>query len=302
MSTCGVRRSGYVLLTVLWVLVGTAAIGSSGMLAARYTVSLVSNRIAITRAAWRAEACVEGGLAHISHALSVQVANAWATLDTLTAYASLHDPSYCTVELRPGGMAVNVNGVEASMLRRLMRSVIDTASADSLTDAVLDWIDEDTVARARGAEAGWYRRVGRPTPRDGPIGDVRELSLVRGFEQPVFYEVLGAEDDRILIGHAPAIVIRSLPGMSYEAVGRMEQMRRSASGTRLIELIDLIGVSARDSLQRHYAELSAMTTDVPEAWYLIGRASFGAGTAVQEAKLAFAGSRAAIVRRRRWLE
>lgn len=50
-----------------------------------------------------------------------------------------------------------------------------------VTDAILDWLDEDEEAREFGAEAEYYNALPTPySPSNGPLQTVEELLLVRG--------------------------------------------------------------------------------------------------------------------------
>ena len=52
-----------------------------------------------------------------------------------------------------------------------------------LADAIADWTDADDVPRPLGAERAWYLGVTPPrVPRNGPLGSLGELALVRGFD------------------------------------------------------------------------------------------------------------------------
>ena len=46
-----------------------------------------------------------------------------------------------------------------------------------------DWQDRDDLYRLDGAERDWYAQQGRPAPRNGTIGSVNELRLIRGFPE-----------------------------------------------------------------------------------------------------------------------
>jgi type II secretory pathway component PulK len=52
---------------------------------------------------------------------------------------------------------------------------------DMLAEAILDWIDADEDQRESGAERDYYTSLSPPyAPRNGPLGSVEELLLVRG--------------------------------------------------------------------------------------------------------------------------
>jgi DNA uptake protein ComE-like DNA-binding protein len=52
---------------------------------------------------------------------------------------------------------------------------------DEICDAILDWLDSDATPRENGAEADYYASLTPPyAPRNGAIGSIEELLLVRG--------------------------------------------------------------------------------------------------------------------------
>jgi protein involved in polysaccharide export with SLBB domain len=85
----------------------------------------------------------------------------------------------------------------------------------------------------------------------------------------------------------------------------MEELRMR--GERVAELAAFVGglsPSARDEAMRRYPELSAAIVAEPEAWIVRAAGSAGepAARRVVEARLVRAGARAAVVRRRTWIE
>ena len=61
---------GYVLVAVLWTVVAVAACALATAVAGREAVASVTNRVALTRAAWRAEDCAARALAAVDAALA----------------------------------------------------------------------------------------------------------------------------------------------------------------------------------------------------------------------------------------
>lgn len=55
-----------------------------------------------------------------------------------------------------------------------------------LADALLDWLDEDDLPRAFGAESTYYTSHQLPGPRNGLPDDLRELRLVRGMTKELY--------------------------------------------------------------------------------------------------------------------
>lgn len=65
---------------------------------------------------------------------------------------------------------------------------------EEIADAILDWLDPDDEARASGAEAEYYATLDPPyAPKNGPIGSIDELLLVRGVTPQLLF---GADAQR----------------------------------------------------------------------------------------------------------
>lgn len=300
-------RRGFVLLAVLWVLVGLAGLGLALSLVGRDALSATQNRVSLTRAHWLAEGCVSvvravaaTGLADLTRADA-----AWHTLDEVVADSPLTGNTKCDVSVRPAGAALNVNTADAVQLRRVFIALhIMPMSADSLVDAILDWRDADDEPRPNGAERLWYHERQRFTPRNGSIADVRELARIRGLDQmPGLDSVFGVEPGRIPLGRAPRAVLMALPGFTEELADRIAELReRHALPTDLLTLAGALSPSARDSLGTRYAEVVPLVTIEPDVWIVTARArdSVSPAIATVEVRLARAGARSVVLRHRSW--
>jgi type II secretory pathway component PulK len=301
-----------VLLSVLWVLVGVSTLALAANLAAREAVAAARNRGDLAAAAWRAEGCLERARAAVTDALvearrEPSGTGAWGRMDGVVARSPLLAEAGCAVEMIAAGAALNVNAADEATLRRLFAALGRTeAGADSLAHALLDWRDEDGVPRAWGAEAEWYRVHGLPLPRNGPFADVREVLRVRGFDRlPGIDTLLSAEPGRVPLSHAPPAVMAVLPGLGAEAAARLAELRmRGETVTDLAAFTGSLSRGAQEEAMRNFPSLVGAVVVEPEAW--IVRARGGVGTppvvSVVEARLMPAGERAAIVRRRTWIE
>lgn len=214
-------RNGFALLAVLWLL--TLA-GSLVALAVRATgdgVLLSRNRVALTRAEAAMEACLEITRARFAVHRDV------LSLDTVDLGGGI----WCVGRLEDPQARINLNLADSLLLRAIL-------GADTLVSALLDWLDADSTPRAGGAEAAWYLAHGRPSPRNGPLADVREVRLVRGFEDfdeaglQILFTVHG--DGRINPRTAHPRVLVAL-GYSPEAIGVIEAMRTSSAPRDLPE-------------------------------------------------------------------
>jgi len=309
-------RPGFVLLAVLWIMVGVSAVGLALALVARRSATAAHNRRALLVAEWAAEDCVNLSEEIIGDAL-VRAAHSpadsatWAMLDRYGPNAPIQGPfvadSDCTADLRAAGTTIDVNTADhVSLTRVLVAAGNRPETADSLADAILDWRDPDQVSREHGAEAPWYIANGRVPPRNAAFANVRELEQVRGLERFGGLDSLfGVDSDRIVLDRAPLPVIASLPGLGDEALGRLAEIRaRGARIDALLPFSALLSPNARDAMIAAYPELARRTTAQPDAWILTARGWSGVprvSMAIQ-VRLVRAGPRAAVVRRRMWVE
>ena len=308
-SSRGTSRRGFVLLGVLWVVVGAIALGVGLSLTANQSVDAAQNRTDILRSQWRAEGCAERARAAVHEGFRAAAPTApgttriWRSMDSVVASSSL--VAGCDLSLEPGGTRIDVNGDSTTLMRGLLLALgIDRDRADSLVEALEDWRDEDDTPRSKGAEREWYARHHRAIPSNTAIAAVAELHRVRGFETLDALDTLvGTEPDRLLLARAPPAVLLALPGLGTEAVARiMERRALGRSIAELAELSELLSPPARQALLAHYAELVRQTTGSPETWTIRSRASAGRRGVIAtiEVRLVHAGSRAAVVRRTTW--
>jgi general secretion pathway protein K len=306
-------RRGFALLAVLWVMASAAALGVTVSLAAREAVSAARNRAAATRAMWHAEGCLERARAAVGDALTAGASprageeSLWLRLDSVVTGSVYVANARCSVSMRAAGTSLDVNEVDEDMLRSLLVAAsVDASRIDSMIAALLDWRDADDVVRPFGAEREWYVRAGRPPPRNAPLAARREIRLVRGFETPsVLDSLLGVERGRIPLAIAPVAVIAALPGIDAEAVARIAERRLHARWpVDPMTLGAALSQAARNAMLAGLPELSRWTAAEPDAWILSSRArdTASAISVMIEVRLVRAGARAALVRRRSWVE
>jgi general secretion pathway protein K len=301
-------RRGFVLLAVLWVLVGLAGLGLALSLVGRDAIGATQNRVSLARAHWLAEGCVSMVRAVAANELAdpTRADAAWRSLDEIVADSPpLTGNTGCDLSVRPAGTTLNVNTADAAQLRRVFLALhVMPMIADSLVDAILDWRDPDDEPRPNGAERAWYQEQLRFTPRNGPIADVRELARIRGLDQLSGLDsVFGVEPGRIPLGRAPRAVLMALPGFTEELADRIAELReRRALPADLLTLAGALSPSARDSLSARYAEVVPLVTIEPDVWIVTARARDGVSPAIAtvEVRLARAGARTAVLRHQSW--
>jgi general secretion pathway protein K len=305
MSGLCVNRRGFVLLAVLSAMVGLAALVLVISLAGREAQASARNRVNIVRAAWLAEGCAERARAAIAHALNTgdEGVEVWRSVDTVVARSPWIDS--CDVVLRPAGVRLNINAVDAEQLRALLTALgVGSGQADSLIGALLDWRDADDILSPRGAESDWYVAQGVAPPRNAPFGAIEEIERVRGVKGVAGLDsLLDVDSARVYLSRAPWPVLASLPGVGAEALERL--LERRSFGQPVGDLMSFaaaLSTQARERFLERYHELSRLTTSDPDAWVLtsVGRSGNPPVASTLELRLVRAGSQPAIVRQRSW--
>ncbi len=93
------------------------------------------------------------------------------------------------VALTSEGARFNINSLVLAEDKTLLRSIfihwgLDLDSAQALTDAFTDWVDEDDEVALNGAEIEEYENAGRINqPFNRPFYDIEEMALVLGMDQ-----------------------------------------------------------------------------------------------------------------------
>jgi len=298
------QRQGFALLAVLWILVGLTALALTLNLAGRSAIATTQNRLALARARWRAEGCLEITRALITQVLAGRadwlVAPAsWTTLDQAVHLAPPFIESHCTVDLRPTGIALNVNSADADAFRALFRAAgLPPLTSDSLADAILDWRDTGNVSRPLGAKRAYYESVERLPPRNGPFADMRELRRVRGYTEavarvPALDTLLTTESGRIVMSRAPLPVLSAIPGFGDEALARvLELQARGLVPNDVLAFSNMLSPDARARVTSQTMSLMSRLAAEPDAWIVTAHASSGVSpmvTSSVEVRLVHAG-------------
>jgi general secretion pathway protein K len=148
------------------------------------------------------------------------------------------------------GGKINLNQVDEAALRQAFVNLgFDVKASESLTDAILDWRDTDSLVRLHGAESDDYLAQRIPYPaKDGPFDTLDELLLVRDVTPALFYgrEGPGLRDVFTVYSagasNAPnmltasALVIRAVLGIDMEMAEELVRRRADANATDLASL------------------------------------------------------------------
>jgi len=188
-----------------------------------------------------------------------------------------------SVRLIDENSKIPLNRVDEATLRRVLTNVGVTGDEqEALTDAILDWRDQDSLKRLHGAEADYYLGLPEPyEPKNGKFDAVEELLLVRGVSRDLFYgtgerasgPVGGLKVNRdqqppialrdifsvfnktgnINVRYAPPAVLRALMGGEEDDVQAVLDARASDPGSGLTLVQAKVGDQAvsRRLVDRH---------------------------------------------------
>lgn len=191
-----VKRKGFALVAVMWVVVIAALMLLGVRKGAHVNLGMAHNELESVRAHWLARAGIEKAIAVLA-ADDTAVDGAWDYWysDRISFYQiEMHRGEFSVIAppsawdnprtTRYGVIdhsgRVNLNTADRTQLKSL-RDL-----ADWEVDSLLDWRDEDSNALPGGAEAQYYQQLGYPYEiRNGPLQTMGELRLVRGMDANV---------------------------------------------------------------------------------------------------------------------
>lgn len=244
------NERGAALLTVLWLVVILVTACATVLFGARLAHATSTNRIILRQAEWAQEACLETFKARYGRRVAPDSSGVLSSLDTLRLGRGI----WCRAGVVPAGAKMNLNTLAPDLLRRVLRG-------DEQVDALLDWVDADTIARPGGAEHSWYGRQGRQPPRNAPVRDIGELALIRGFtttDVRRLRELFVVDGDATIDPNvAPRELLHLLPGLDGPAVNAL--MARRSGGqplTTMESLIEALPIASRETAAKEYLALA----------------------------------------------
>lgn len=261
----------------------------------------------LMRANWLAEGCVERVQAALSDTSPGLTSADWRALDStlLRRVGSLNAGS-CEFAAVAAGDRIDISSADSTVLSRVFATLgVQKHESEQLAAAALDWRDADSLQRAFGAEAQWYRDHSRVGPSNRPFQSVAELRLVRGADSVNGLETLvGPGGGRLTLTRTPSNVLRLLPGINDEGAQAIVR-RRSRGGTALSlnELLATLSMPAQLTLLAHQERLMELITVEPDFWVVTAFVRHPRSNimAAHEIKILREGVVVRVIRRRRWL-
>ena len=189
-------QRGLALVTVLWVLMLLSLVAASFMATTRTEINLTRNLIENAKA----EALADAGVYRAVYGLNENdPSNPWRVDGTV--YAWVYGGGEIRVSVQDEGGKIDLNAASDELLRALLLTAewagpdgevtdLDEAEADSLVDAIRDFIDEDDLRRLNGAEDEDYEAAGLSwDAKDAAFEAVEELQQVLGMTPAIYAAV-----------------------------------------------------------------------------------------------------------------
>lgn len=242
-------RAGFVLVTVLWVIVAGAAFVTDVGLEVAVDMRAAEHRVGAERAYWRARGCstrvrveVERQLALASDELAR--ARVW---DELASRLERRDVAFrgCVIEFEAAGTRVPLNVASEPQLRRLA-TLVGLGGTAELTAATISG-----------------RRMARR------FIDARELRTILSSEMDALAleQFVTADSGLIALNHASREALLAASGLPAEAVERL--IRRRSIGIAVTshrQLEDGISLQAAEMVRANMPAITALSTLTPDWW------------------------------------
>jgi len=251
-------RRGVAMIAALWLVVGISVVALEFSLVGqeRRAVGLAGvdrvhggagalGAFAMTRARleYALRTRVQGGGANA--ALSrIRSFDPWLDADSLYGGTIAMDSMSVDVEVVDLGTRLNINVMPEVELRTFLSYTLgDFVLADELAQSILDWRDQDDIARARGGEVEEYLKLGYlRLPANQQFRDVEELLDVKGVTPDIYARIspflttMGAA--QVNLNTAPVEVLRAIPGMTDDVVMNIVNLR--SRGARIANVNEVL--------------------------------------------------------------
>jgi general secretion pathway protein K len=199
----------------------------------------------------------------------------WESLTgkTLDLWFPRYEPYYAQLGEHVVGIQIlSVNGKMDinSVPLNLLMEIVEICGASpgvettSIANSILDWIDEDELKRAEGAEKDYYLSLAGPyLPKNNQIQDMREVLLVQGVTRDIFYGTeehpglvhffsARGQSEKMDINSASPETFALLGDLPQEVVQNILEIRSEEPMTGFSRLGGVIPLGYFDRLEKYY--------------------------------------------------
>ena len=176
-------KKGLVLVAVLWLMVMLMAIVATVGRNSRLDMKVSLFTMEELRCKWACRAGIEKaiGILYEDQRESDGLADLWSYNEEDFNDIMLERCRF-TVQVVDEASKLNINTATKQQLMALPNML------EEIADAIIDWRDADDTPSPTGAEAGYYENLQyRYMARNGPFRTLRELLLVKGVTEELFF-------------------------------------------------------------------------------------------------------------------
>lgn len=237
------KRRGFALLAAIWLVVAIATVALQFALEARErrllginTAERGKGRAAAIGALNASQAALEAALRQgpgtgNARTAGLRRADPWLDADSVFSGVILVDSIPVEVQTLDLGTQLNINTMGEAQLRNFFSFALrDFATADRLSQAILDWRDADSIPRSNGAERDDYIRDGRlALPTNQTFREVSDLLNVAGMTPEIYERVEPYLTTRgsgvVNVNSADTLVLKAVPGMTDQMLAQILSQR-----------------------------------------------------------------------------
>ena len=230
------KQQGIALIIVLWIMTLLMLIASSFIYAMRTDVLIVANSVARARLEAAADAAVQRGVFEMFK--PPQLPGRWTTDGGLQTWG--YQGVAVEVSMTDESGKIDINTASDALLRGLfLAQGLKEDEAASMTDAIGDWRDPDSLKRLRGAEEAEYIAAGYTyKPANAAFQSIEELRLVMGLTPELYEKVaplitIYSRQPGINASIAARGVLLALPGATGAIVDQYIEQREQARAAKL---------------------------------------------------------------------
>ena len=229
-------QNGIALIIVLWITTLLMLIASSFIYAMRTDVKIVTNSLARARLEAAADAAVQRGIFEMFK--PPQLPGRWTTDGVAQPWS--YQGVTVDVSMTDESGKIDINTASDALLRGLfLAQGMKDDEAAAVTDAILDWRDQDSLKRLHGAEEAEYLAAGYSyKPANAAFQSNEELRLVMGMTPELFDKVaplitIYSRQPGINASIASRGVLLALPGATDLLVDQYLSQREQARTAKL---------------------------------------------------------------------
>lgn len=221
------KDKGLALIVVLWVISLLIIMSSSFSLTIQRESAIISGLKEKSEATANAEAGIYYAIAKL---LQNDKDQHW------NAYNSLYEINFVgkrvRIKIADESGKIAINFVDKEQLLSLFGSInVEESLAESLSDAILDWRDNDDIQSDNGAEKQQYEEAGlKYEPRNEGFSNIEEIQMVLGMTARIYRQIenmisVYAQNPKVNSTAASREVLLTLPDTEKEMVDEYIQQR-----------------------------------------------------------------------------